>query len=173
MRTFTTEHTVYTLDELSPEARAKAIENRQQAEWEYGMEWLEDDVRYKLDELFKQHGITDKGTRLHYSFSYSQGDGASFTGDIEWKAWRASIGKNQWGRYSHWNSVGIDEMTSLKTDKEAPEDTQDKLLSIIHDIGKELERYGYDCIETYTSEENIADMLSGNEYEFYKDGTMA
>lgn len=173
MRTFTTEHTVYTLDELSPEARAKAIKDWQDSESEYGdWHWLEDDVRYKLDELFEEHGITDKGTSLHYSLGYSQGDGASFTGDIEWKAWRASIGKNSWGNhYEHWNSVSIEEMTSLKTDKDAPEDTQGKLLSIIHDIGKELERYGYDCIETHLSDENAEGMLEGD--EFYEDGRRA
>lgn len=170
MRTITTEHKLYKLDELSEEARAKAIEDRRQHEWEWGMEWLEDDVRYKLEELFEEHGITDVDTTLHYSLGYSQGDGASFTGDIEWKAWRASITKNHWGtHYQHWNSVHIDEMTSLKTDKDAPEDTQDKLLAIVHDIGKELERYGYDCIETYTSDENIKELLQDD--EFYEDGT--
>lgn len=169
MRTITTEHKLYTLDELSEEARAKAIGDRRQDEWEWGMEWLPDDMQYKLDELLEEHGIYGVDTELHYSFSYSQGDGASFTGDIEWKSWRATITKNQWGtQYSHWNSVYINEMTSLKTDKEAPEDTQDKLLAIIHDIGKELERYGYDCIETYTSDENIAELLQDE--EFYENG---
>lgn len=169
MRTFTTEHTVYTLDELSPEAREQAIQDRRDYEWEYGMEWLNDDIEYKLEELFETHGITDNGTDMAYSLSYNQGDGASFTGEIEWKAWRATITRTN-HMYYHWNSTSISEMTSLKTDKDAPQQTLEKLEAIIKDIGKELERYGYDCINTYLDDENITELLQDD--EFYEDGRM-
>lgn len=175
MRTFTTTHKVYTLDELSDEARERAIEDYRQSEWEHGFTYLEEDMRWKLDELLKQNKIEDRGTELRYSLSYCQGDGASFTGDIEWRGtWRARIGNNSYGwHYSHWNTICIEEMTSLRTDKEAPDETQDKLLDILHDINKELERYGYDCIEDATSDETIIETIKANEYEFYENGRMA
>lgn len=174
MRTFTTEHTVYTIDELSEDARARAIEDYRQSIWESGLDDLEYEMELKLEELFEQHGITDKGTQLRYSLSYSQGDGASFTGDIEWKAWRATIGTNYWGvRYKHWNSVEISEMTSIKTDKDAPQATEDKLMDIIHEIGKALERFGYDYIECITSDETILENIRANKYEYYSDGRAA
>lgn len=174
MRTFTTKHTVYTVDELNTEARERAIEDARNGEWEYGLEWLGDAMMEQLSELLEKHKIYGVDTQVHYSLSYCQGDGASFTGDIEWGAWRATIEKNHWGNhYSHSKSVSVTEMTSIKTDKEAPEATMKKLEAIVESIGDELEKYGYDCIEDATSDETLLENLRANEYEFYKNGAMA
>lgn len=175
MRTFTTQHTVYNFDELTDEAKQKALENHRQFEYETLDTWLEDDMDYKLGELLKENNIKSLKTDIRYSLGYSQGDGASFTGDIEYNdTWRATIGNNSYGyHYSHWNTVCIEEMTSLKTDEEAPAETEDKLLDIIHDINKELKRYGYARIDDATSDEQIIESIEANEYEFYEDGRLA
>jgi len=174
MKTFTTEHTVYTFDELSEEAQAVAIENKRQYEYEYGYEWLEDDMTYYLGELLAENNITDKGVTARYSLGYSQGDGASFVGDIEYKGYRATIATNQWGsHYSHSKTVDVKEMNSLKTDKDAPDKKWAELQNLVEAIGNDLEKYGYDCIETNQSDENIIELLSNNDQEYNKDGTIA
>lgn len=170
MRTFTTEHTVYTFDELSKEAQQKAIEDYREG---MGFPLLEEDMTDQLHTLLKKNGITPVDVQVRYSLGYSQGDGASFTGDIEWKSWRADVGKNHWGHhYAHWNSVDVVEMTSLKTDKEAPQETYDKLDDIVHSIGRELEVIGYKIIEEGRSDKNITELILANEYEFYENGKM-
>ena len=174
MRTYTTEHTVYTCDELTKEAQTRAIDDYRQSEWETGLYGLEEDMTEELHRLLKQHKITPVNVTVRYSLSNCQGDGASFTGDIEYKAWRATVGANHWGHhYMHWNSVDVSEMTSMKTDKEAPDETLRELDQIVHDIGRELEKYGYDCIEDALSDETIIDTINANEYEFTIDGAIS
>lgn len=169
MRTIT--HTVYTYDELSPEAQAKARDWYRDGE-EY--EWLGEYMREELDTLFEQYKITDAGTELRYSLNYSQGDGASFTGDIEWGVWRVSVVTNHWGiHYSHSRSVRISSMTSMNTDREAPRHKIDELETIIEAIGDKLEKAGYDYVEACDANDAVAENIRANEYEFYADGSKA
>ena len=168
MRTFTTKHTVYKFDELNQEAREHAIETFIAND---DMPFLEDYMKDELERLFEQYHITSDNAELRYSLSCSQGDGASFTGDIEWGAWRASIGTNYYGNwYMHSKSVGIDEMTSIKTDKDAPESVQAKLASIIERIGDDLEESGYQYIDDCRDADSVAENIRANEYEFTEDG---
>lgn len=162
---------VYSYSELSEEAQEVARDWYREHD---DMPFLYEDMEYRLGELFKEYGITDKGTQLHYSLSYCQGDGASFTGDIEWKAWRATIGQNSWGNhYSHSKTVDVKEMNSLKTDKDAPDETWGKLQEIVEEIGDKLAKHGYEVIEHLRSDENVEDLILANEYEFLEDGTRA
>lgn len=167
----TVEVKLYQYNELSEEAKEKAREwYREGNEYPFLYEYMQE----RLAELFEEYKITDKGTELHYSLSYCQGDGASFTGDIEWKAWRATIGKNSWGtHYEHSKSVDVKELNSLKTDKDAPDETWAKLQSIVEEIGDKLASDGYDYIEYEDSDENVAELIEANEYEFLEDGTRA
>lgn len=174
MRTFTTETTVYEFDELSEDAKQHAIE-----------QWIENDdmpflyeyMMEELERLFAKYKITSDNAAIRYSLSYSQGDGASFTGDIEWRGtWSARVVTNGYGNYySHYNTVNIDtdEVRSIKTDKPAPQATIDKLAGIIQDIGIELEKSGYAYIDDCHSDEAVADTLRANEYEFTAEGDMA
>lgn len=148
MRTYTTKHTVYKLNELSDEAREKAIEKHRELLNDIIGNELLDEMEYRLDELLKQYKIKPINTQIRYSLSYCQGDGASFTGDIEYKAYRGNVVTNGWGNhYEHWNSVDVGELTSKKTDKDAPERVYDELNNIVHNIGKELEKLGYSVID--------------------------
>jgi hypothetical protein len=174
MRKFTTEHTVYTFDELSDDAKQTAIEHHRDFINDTMGDFLEVDMDDKISELFKQYKITPVNIQLRYSLGYSQGDGASFTGDIEWGAYRATIGTNHWGiHYQHSKTVDVKEMNSLKTDKDAPDKKWSELQNIVETIGNELAKYGYDCIETQLEDENVIDSIKINEYEFNEDGTIA
>ena len=64
-------------------------------------------------------------------------------------------------------------MTSRKTDREAPRHKIDELQAITESIGDELARYGYAIIESESSDESIAELLSYEANEFYADGMVA
>lgn len=168
MRKFTTEHTVYEFDELSKDAQEKAIENYREG---LDFPWLTDDIANRLEELLKENKITyDELPKIYYSLSYCQGDGAMFEGTIYWKAW--TITAKQSGHYYHYNSKELS-IYSTKTGKDAPDDVYDKFNDVYVSISKELEKYGYDVMETALSDENMIDIIQANEYEFYADGSIA
>lgn len=171
MRQFTTTHTVYTFDELSKEAQAVAIENRRNAEAEYIYEWLGDDLQYKLEELLKENGISyTEPPKIYYSLGYSQGDGAMFEGTVTRKGYTYTI--KQSGNYYHYNSKNIDieRNNGNNIPLKSYQKLHDAFDAIYVDICKELERYGYDCIETNQSDKNITEQIQSGNYEFYADG---
>lgn len=168
MRKYITEHTVYNFNELSQEAKEKAIEQFRDNENFY---FLSDDMQYHLEGLLKDNKITyGELPKVFYSLSWSQGDGAMFEGRIYWKSYTADI--KQSGHYYHYNSKNI-ELYSTKTDKEASDKVYDQFNDLYVDICKKLERYGYDCIDYALSEEAIIETIEANEYEFTKEGALA
>jgi len=169
MRTIQTN--LYKYDELNSEAQEVARNWYKDGD---DMPFLEEDMEYQLDELLKGYKIKPINVEARYSLSYCQGDGASFTGNVEWGAYRATITTNQWGNhYSHSKTVTVSELNSLKTDKDAPVKKWEELQSIIEDIGDKLSRYGYEAIEAAMSDDNVADNILANEYEFTEDGKRA
>lgn len=163
----TIETTVYKFDELSEDAKQVAIDEYRDGVMYEDLEIFMNDELYNL---FDKYKIEDMGTTVRYSLSYSQGDGASFTGDIEWRGYRATIETNQWGvYYQHNKSVHVTEMSSIKTDKDASSKMIEKLQAIVETIGQELEEFGYGEIEYADSDENIIEQLS--DCEFKEDGT--
>lgn len=170
MRTITTK--VYTFDELTDEAKAVAIEKYRESE---DFPFLSDDMHERLGELLIKYKMKSDDAHVFYSLSYSQGDGAMFTGTIEYKSWLIEV--SHWGgMYYHFNSKTIDSITSIKTG----ETPSDKVYSrVFHEfeplyvkLCKELEQWGYDYIESATSDEVITDTLMANEYEYTEDGRM-
>lgn len=173
MRKFTTEHVVYSYDELSDAAKEKA---RQW--WIDGLQY--DDLseamtEYLTDTLLPKYNLSCADPTLRYSLGYSQGDGASFTGRIEYRGtWYGDVTTNSYGNfYSHYNTVNLDNLYSIKTDKEAPQATVDSVEEMIRDIGRALEKCGYDYIEYEQEREVVEDNIRANEYEFYEDGRIA
>lgn len=67
---------VYSFDELSPTAKARAIEDYRPHAWDQAdSDVLNDLFKERLDEV----GLPTK--KLAWSLSYSQGDGVGFYGD--------------------------------------------------------------------------------------------
>jgi hypothetical protein len=149
MRTFTTEHTVYNFNELSKEAQAVAIEKQREFENEVMNDWLSDDLAYKLEELLKQHKMKCDDPKIYYSLNYCQGDGAMFEGTIYWKSWKVEA--RQSGHYYHYNSKTFWNTESVKTGRDMPDETAKIFNDEYVAICQELEKYGYDCIETALS----------------------
>lgn len=69
----------FSFEELSPQAKATALENHRDINTDWDS-W-QDDVLTDAESELEQDGFTD--VEIHYSGFYSQGDGASFTGQVE------------------------------------------------------------------------------------------
>ena len=164
---------IYELSELGEKEKAIAHQNWRQ---EQDYSFLKDDLTYKLNELLKDNKIKIVGdTKVFYSLSYCQGDGAMFEGEFEWKKYTVYI--KQSGRYYHSNAkmIEIHETNNLGID--IGDDYEPKVYTefekIYQKICKELERYGYDCMETNDSFENFKEECESNDVEFLLDGTKA
>lgn len=171
MRQFTTQHIVYNFNELTEEAQACAVEKRRDYVYEYGLDFISDDMEWKLIELLKEYKLTyNVLPKIYYSLGCSQGDGAMFEGTVFYKAWQADIKHS--GYYYHYNSKEI-QLASQKTDSDAPENTYNTFNGIYVDICKALEKYGYDCIEYVTDEKNIRQELTDDDLEYNLNGEIS
>jgi hypothetical protein len=154
----------YTIDELSKEAKEKALDWFR--EMNDDLPYLEEGMEEKLGELLEKNQISGMGQVL-YSLSNCQGDGAMFEGDFEWNHYNVNI--KQSGHYYHSNSKVI-----TITDEEGNEVTENEpneaFESIYQSICKELEKYGYQIIEDENSEESVMESIRANDYLFTKDG---
>lgn len=185
----TKEYTVYKFNELPVEAKAKVLENYHNINTEY-TDW------YKFDyEGFKERleALGYNNVDISFSGFWSQGDGASFTADIDLIKWlkehkRLSYyrklikdidNSNIYGeikridnRYSHENTCDTSIYGSDITD------VQYKLTDeLTEEIEKERKRlcYGiYEWLEkTYNylvSEEVIIETIQANDYDFNLNG---
>ncbi len=160
---------LYTFDELSKDVQDKVLQNfRDEDECEY----LPDDMQYKIDELLKENNITGKA-RVYYSLSNCQGDGAMFEGEFQYKDITLYIEHS--GMYYHFNSKTIEaqETNNLgyHIDEEEPLNKQvEEFEALYETIARELEKYGYDCIEAHNSDENLIEMINANDYLFTDKG---
>lgn len=171
MRTFTTEHTVYKFNELSDEAKEKALEKQREFEGE-DMPFLTEDMQDHLTEvLLPEHKIKyeKSNLRIYYSLSYSQGDGAMFEGTFKWRGYDVAV--EQSGHYSHYNSKSINIETRHGND--ASKKVYEEFNEIYVEICQKLEKYGYDEIEYRLKDETLIETIEANEYEFYEDGRIA
>jgi hypothetical protein len=158
------QHTVttYLYSELpTPQAKQRA------REWfikgnEY--DTLSDILQDELSDLLKENNITtDTTTKIYYSLSYCQGDGVQFLGTFTYKENQYTITSS--GNYSHSYCTNIttqDEDTTAEDEKQFTE--------LYHTICKQLEKTGYAEIEYQDSEDQVAEILEINEYQFTNTG---
>lgn len=172
MRKFTTEHTVYTFDELSDEAKEYALEKMRESEQEFGFHFLSDDMTEHLTEVLLPEAkikYSPENLKVYYSLSYCQGDGAMFEGVVKWRGYEVAI--KQSGHYYHYNSKTF--YIETRHGNEAKQSVYDQFNEIYVDICQKLARYGYDQIEYTLSDEALKETIEANEYEFYENGRMA
>lgn len=149
MRTFTTTTTVYTFDELSDDAKQKALEDNSEINVEYWEWW--DSIEGDANEIGLD--ITEFDTDR-------QTIGGKLTDDLQGvcKAILANHGKNC-------DTYKLAEQWQHKHG----EDNEQEFLKAL--LGEYLQM----LIQEYefcTSDESIADTLIANEYEFTKEGVM-
>lgn len=162
---------LYSFNELSKEAQEKArAEWASKNDYPFLNEWMTE----RLKDLLAEHKIKSDDMKVYYSLSYCQGDGAMFTGEFIWKKYTIFITHS--GHYHHSNSKSIEIHETNNLGIDIGDDYEPKVYAdfekIYQKICKELERYGYDLIETEDSMENFKEMCDANDYFFTMDGVM-
>lgn len=196
MKTITETKTLYTFDELSKEAQSKAIEDMQHYHVENHI-WY-DQVYDYFTETLKKQGYYD--IEISFSGFWSQGDGASFTANIDLQEWMTShrcktkyplvfkysdyivarITRNRC-RYVHEYSTEVDvipydvhELSSKQHDKYT--DQAAALEERIKESHIDMNCKIYEALkkeyEYLTSDETIIDTIKNMELDFLEDGTI-
>jgi hypothetical protein len=191
----------FSWDELSPEAKKKALDTHRDINLDGN--WFEDEIVYQ-EEALENDGVGK--VEIMFEGFYSQGDGASFTGHVEnMKVFLKVIGmrelpqeveemilisfKRGSSRYYHEHTVSI----------EIDKDTGDKFITTypfgpeipmeydLDQIMDEIESLGEKwrlrkCQEIYSalereydslrSDESVEDTLTANDYEWDEEGNI-
>lgn len=173
--------TLYEYSELSKNAQERAHRNYVNEGFdEYALMVALDNRAQEL--LEKNHitpltdakGYETKYAKLYYSLSNSQGDGLMFEGTFlvdmgGGRKYHAHV--RQSGHYSHKFSRVIDWREEDGSD--ADEETKDykEFVRTYESICDELEKLGYEEIESLQSEDYFIEECNSNEWTFRKDGT--
>lgn len=154
---------VYSFDELSEEAKEKAIEKWYENE---DYPWMEEDLTESCKALLEENGCTFEDINLSYSLSYGQGDGLCFTGYISKNGNTLRLTHNY--RYYFASSVEMNYTDSEGEDIEEVKELKD----IYFNICKELEKEGYGILEYRMDFSEFSEHCEANNYEFTEDGKM-
>ena len=191
--------TIYTFDELSDEAKERAINDWNAEGLEY--DWWEF-VYSDAKEIGRLLGVTDMD--INFSGFWSQGDGACFTGryayrkgsvreikdyapmDLELHRIAEALFKAQaryfFGltatitqgthRYSHEHSVSIAVENERENNYRAAEDVEESIAEPLRDLMRWIYRTLEKEYEYQTSDEVVTDTILANDYEFTAAGKM-
>ena len=153
---------LYTYDELNEKAKEKALNDfRENRDYPF----LNDEMTCKAKELLKEYNIDIvKDFKVFYSLSYCQGDGAMFQGWFKFND--VDIFIKQRGLYYHSNSKEL-QFYNIEG-KEI--DDENNFNTIYKEICKELEKYGYSCIESEQEKAYIENIFIEEEYYFLSNG---
>ena len=183
---------VYQFDDLSKEAKEKAMEEHREF---LSSVWDGDYVQEEFMDDMEKYGI--ENMEINYSGFYSQGDGASFTGRIDIPKYLKATGQEKdyakllkaikdgedvddvavieriSHRYYHYNTIQVADLyyrgESDEVDKQANELTDD-MTKFVREQSKELFKRLRDSYEAEMEDENVAESIRINEYEFTPDG---
>jgi hypothetical protein len=75
------EKDTYTFEELPAESQKKAIEKNDDINVDYN--WWEDSINLFCEDMWELYGVDVESKDVQFTGFYSQGDGASFTGEVE------------------------------------------------------------------------------------------
>ena len=157
-------YTVYKFDELpTQEAKDKAIAHERNSN---DLPFMSDYMDELARNLLAEHKIHFDTLRVFYSLSNCQGDGVMFEMSGKWKNYFITVKHS--GHYYHEHSK--DTTITTRADNDAKEEIYKEFDAVYVTICKELEREGYNYIEQEQSDENIAETLRINEYNFTIDG---
>lgn len=153
---------VYPYKELNEKAKEYA---RRERNAHNDLSFIQEFMTEYLKEELTEKGIKyNDDLKVFYSLSYCQGDGAMFQGLITWKDLDIKI--THTGRYYHAYMKNIETI-----DKDFVSENEAKEFENLYvSICKDLEKYGYDLIETEQSAENFAEECEANDYLFLSDG---
>ena len=178
---------VFKFEELDEATKQKAIDKWYEAE---DYPFLEEDIRAELEHLDTFKLFSD--VRLQYSLSYCQGDGLSFSAQIDLEAYLKSkkwkeksikkltdevykfYSKGNQGRYSYASKSDIEYETQGNVIHERIEAKLDVLKDEIAEyylnICRKLEKYGYSILEYRMDFKEFAEHCEANGYMFTENG---
>jgi len=180
--------TVYTYNELSDKAKEKARNYYQEHIAQDILDSFLNDYLYeRLDELLKENNIIDntslqktnytfKGKvitkkercQLQYSLGYCQGDGLQILGKYSYD--NVNVNIKHYGHYYHNKCIDMYFYNNDMEDLDESDKRIEAFKDIYNNITKQLEKDGYEYIESEQSEESMLDYFNGNDIKFYKDG---
>lgn len=194
MEIITREYNTFKFQELSKEAKEKAIEKWYNEE-EYPL--LNEDILNEID-YFDEHNIFED-VKLCYSLSYCQGDGLSFDSQINLKNFLDNIyykklpqykkdaiceyiynisSKRNNGHYcfSSKYDVIFDENyqdgIERKHLSKLWDDILEEIIEHYLDTCKKLQKYGYSVLEYRMNDDEFSEHCEANEYTFFENGNM-
>lgn len=192
----------YTIDELSPESREKALE-KLRVDYPYGDWW--DGVYEDAKEIGKLMGFDID--RIYFSGFWSQGDGACFEGslgyakgclkkvkehapqdeelhklaerwqDIQRRYFYQISGQvSQRGHYSHSGcthfSIDFGEWNGMSTYSTEYDSAEDDVKQIVREFMDWIYKRLEEEYWFLVSDEQVLDMARANEYQFEEDGSL-
>ena len=189
MRKFTTEHTVYTFDELSTEAQATALDKLRDINTDYY--WYYDEA---LEEMASEYGITLKWADLCFDlyrneWTYLDNHDHGRTGDVSYldnaRKFLKQAGfdlRSKDSRELLDNGLGLDckhygggsgrsVMDTAGADISG--EAEDKLQACIDELMDKITKYLRDEESYRTSDEAVTETIYANEYEFTEQGELA
>lgn len=197
----TIEIKLYSFNELSEEAKERAIEKERHNQCYLDCEWWEFVYEHHTQAI-KKAGFDI--TRIYFSGFWSQGDGAMFEYDgldkkllykavdsLDLPKWKKAILKNgyisgkgvQSGRYCHENSCSHSIYIETDNGMQHYDNIEKLFYEYTTDIEEYIEGFYIDlCSDLYkeleseyeylTSDESISEYLIANEFEFTVDGNI-
>ena len=190
METITKEYNVFEYQELSENAKEKVQEMFSLSHWDIETDMLTEDFAYQLEE--KYPFFSD--VKFQWSLSCCQGDGLSFSGNIDLNKYLDVYHKNMktsvydalcnkvynlhsngnTGRYYYASKSDIDfDYNVYKDHKRLDailENIVDDIRALYIDVCKDFEKQGYNAYDYLGTDEYAKDTCEANEYTFLEDG---
>ena len=188
--------TVYTYDELNDQAKEKVRAWYREMQGECGdyTREVSEFFKYELDE------IGYPSDKCYWSLGHCQGDGMAFYGDIDRDAIakirnrvlprtsRARSLTNTFlfnyvtftisdcnGHYNHHNSMSVNFEANNISEKtyQLLIELRDAIQEDVKDLSRDLERQGYDIIDSMDEDDNVDENIRANDqWEFHEDGEL-
>ena len=181
---------LYSLDELSEQAKTRAIDYiKTVLDGDFVYDIQEDIENYIKPEFIKSKGF--EADNVYFSLAYSQGDGAMFEGRIDditkfTSNKRAIKVINEYGLYSKIKHMGryyheksyelVIDFPELKPTQYRLKEEFDKIEQNVRDIYEETCKQIYKQIESHyefmTSDESAIEYIKSNEHTFTEKGEL-
>ncbi len=167
---------LFSYDELSKEAKEKALKDY--IGGGIDLQSIQVDIDGYIEQLLEERGIKPikdlkgyetKYANIFFSLSHCQGDGVMFEGVFSWNGYTVTIRHS--GNYCHSYSKTI-EIADEEGNTVDTNEPFEVFEAMYQQICKELEAYGYECIEHQESEEYFRESCDSMDCYFEEDGTM-
>jgi len=183
--------TVYRFEELSEDAKWRAIEVLREQAWEYlDSDMIAEDVAFRFaaaaNRKFEGGVLSVKelkdrfGVRIYWSVSYSQSDGGQIEGYLDRDicpdlAWPDDVRAIRARTNNFYGSEIVDVFVGDDYDYAREQEDWDAARDMIANLNGDIYDWAREACETYTSAEYVIDQYqdSGLPYQFDEDGNHA